>query len=178
MSKIGAEYECFHKDDEKNLVIKRSISFGIPGLAYRLGHMVEIDIEYQGDLRCEAIHGPSGLRVITDAPVDNQGKGEAFSPTDLCATALGVCMATIMGIQARTLAIDLKGMKVHVGKTMSADQPRRIAQLDVDISVPGMLSEKIRKQLIQAAEHCPVRYSLHPDIRVNLNFRWENSNTK
>ena len=135
--------------------------------------MVEIDIEYQGDLRCKAVHGPSGMELVTDAPVDNQGKGEAFSPTDLCATAIGTCMATMMGIQARTLAVDLTGMKVRVGKTMSADQPRRIAQLDVEISVSGSLSEKHRNQLIRAAEHCPVHYSLHPDVRVNLNFNWE-----
>ena len=136
--------------------------------------MVEINIEYQGDLHCEAVHGPSGTCLSTDAPVDNQGRGESFSPTDLCATALGTCMATIMGIQARTLDIDLKGMTVKVGKTMSADQPRRIAQLDVGISVPGQLSEKHRQQLIRAAEHCPVHYSLHPDVRINLNFNWEN----
>ena len=135
--------------------------------------MVEINVEYQGDLHCEAVHGPSGMRLTTDAPVDNQGRGESFSPTDLCATAIGTCMATMLGIQARTLALDLKGMKVRVGKTMSADQPRRIAQLDVEISVPGSLSEKHRTQLVRAAEHCPVHYSLHPDVRVNLNFNWE-----
>jgi putative redox protein len=156
----------------------RSFSFGIQGFADRLRHMVEIDIKYQGDLRCEAIHGPSKQRLLTDAPVDNQGKGEAFSPTDLCATAFGACMAMIMGIQARDLEIDLKGMTVHVEKTMSSDLPRRISQLDVDISVPGALSEKHRTQLILAAEHCPVHYSLHPDIWVNLNFQWEASHTK
>lgn len=135
--------------------------------------MVEIDIEYQGSLRCKAVHGPSKTELVTDAPVDNQGKGEAFSPTDLCATALGSCMATIMGIQARTLEVDISGMIVHVGKTMSADLPRRIAQLDVEITMPGELSEKHKKQLICAAEQCPVHYSLHPDIKVNLEFNWQ-----
>jgi len=136
--------------------------------------MVEIDIHYKGDLRCEAVHGPSGMRITTDAPVDNQGKGEAFSPTDLCATALGTCMVTIMGIQARTSGIDITGTHVHVGKTMSSDTPRRIAQLDVTIRVAGQHSEKHRKQLQQAAKSCPVHYSLHPDIQVNLIFEWEN----
>ena len=135
--------------------------------------MVEIDIEYLGDLRCKAVHGPSKMELLTDAPVDNQGKGEAFSPTDLCATALGTCMTTIMGIQARTLGIDIAGTKVNVKKTMSADQPRRISQLDVDISIPGEWSDKIKGQLKRAAEHCPVHYSLHPDIVVNLNLIWE-----
>lgn len=135
--------------------------------------MVEIDIEYQGALRCKAVHGPSKTEIVTDAPVDNQGKGEAFSPTDLCATALGSCMATIMGIQARTLEVDISGMNVHVGKTMSADLPRRIVQLDVEVTIPGELSKKHKEELIQAAEHCPVRYSLHPDIKVNLAFNWQ-----
>ena len=137
-----------------------------------LSAMVEVDIHYQGDLRCEAIHGPSGMRIMTDAPVDNQGKGEAFSPTDLCATALGSCMVTIMGIQARTSGIDITGAHVHIGKTMSADTPRRISQLDVSIRVPGNLNEKHKKQLIRAAESCPVHYSLHPDVQVNLEFSW------
>jgi putative redox protein len=138
----------------------------------KLWCMVEIDIEYLGDLRCEAVHGPSGMRILTDAPVDNQGKGEAFSPTDLCATALGTCMVTIMGIQARTSGIDIRGTQVKVGKTMSAEAPRRIAQLDVTIRVPGEISERHRAQLVRAAHTCPVHYSLHPDIVINLLFEW------
>jgi putative redox protein len=134
--------------------------------------MVTIGIEYLGDLRCTAVHGPSGMQLTTDAPVDNQGKGEAFSPTDLCATSLGACMATIMGIQARTLGLDLRGMRVQVGKTMSATAPRRIARLEVLISVPGVHSDKHQAQLRRAAEQCPVHYSLHPDIEVDLQFRW------
>jgi putative redox protein len=134
--------------------------------------MVEMDIEYLGDLRCKAIHGPSGNEIMTDAPVDNQGKGEAFSPTDLCATALGVCMLTIMGIQARTIGFDMKGSKVKVGKTMSTDRPRRIARLDVAISIPTEPDEKTRLQLTRAAEQCPVHHSLHPEIAVNLELKW------
>ena len=134
--------------------------------------MVEVDIEYKGDLRCEAVHGPSGMKIMTDAPVDNQGKGEAFSPTDLCATALGTCMVTIMGIQARTSGFDITGTRVHVEKTMSADTPRRISQLDVTISVPSSLGDKEKKQLERAAKTCPVHFSLHPDVKVNLVFIW------
>jgi len=134
--------------------------------------MVTIDIEYEGNLRCRAIHGPSKTEILTDAPVDNHGKGESFSPTDLCATALGSCMMTIMGIQARTLDLDISGATVSVAKIMSTNSPRRIGQLDVKIAVPGALSEKHRSQLIRAAEHCPVHYSLHPDIVVNLDIQW------
>jgi putative redox protein len=129
-------------------------------------------IEYLGDLRCKALHGPSGMELMTDAPVDNQGKGEAFSPTDLCATSLGTCMATIMGIQANTLGIDLKGMRIGVDKIMSADAPRRIAEIRVRMQVPGIVSDKHRQQLTRAAEQCPVHHSLHPDIKVELTFEW------
>ena len=98
--------------------------------------MVEIDVVYQGGLRCEATHGPSGEKLTTDAPVDNHGKGESFSPTDLCATALGVCMPTVMGIFAERHEIDLAGLKVSVKKHMSADLPRRISKLDVELEIP------------------------------------------
>ena len=95
--------------------------------------MIEIAIDYEGKLRCSATHGPSGKVLSTDAPVDNNGLGEAFSPTDLVATALGTCMATVMGIVAERKEISLKGMKVSVGKHMSEDSPRRISRLDIDI---------------------------------------------
>ena len=98
--------------------------------------MVEIKIDYQGELHCRAIHGPSGTVLETDAPVDNNGRGESFSPTDLVATALGVCMATVMGIVAKRKEISLEGMKVTVKKHMSTDTPRRISKLEVDIEVP------------------------------------------
>lgn len=137
--------------------------------------MVEATITYQGDLRCEAIHGPSQNAIQTDAPVDNQGRGEAFSPTDLCATALGTCMVTIMGMQARTSGIDITDSKVRVAKIMSANSPRRIAELDVRITVPGQLSAKNKTILIRAAEQCPVKHSLHPDIKLSLEFVWEDS---
>ena len=98
--------------------------------------MVKISIDYMGGLRCSAEHGPSGDTLTTDAPADNQGKGEAFSPTDLVATALGTCMATIMGIYARGREIPLEGMSVEVSKEMTPAPPRRIARLAVTINVP------------------------------------------
>lgn len=134
--------------------------------------MVEITGEYHGELHCEAIHGPSGQRLSTDAPVDNQGRGEAFSPTDLCAAALMTCMATIMGIQARTLNVDLAGMKMRVTKEMATDRPRRIARLAVEFHMPHAYDEKTRASLKRAAEACPVHASLRPDIDVPVTFHW------
>ncbi|MEQ9825141.1 MAG: OsmC family protein [Puniceicoccaceae bacterium] len=137
--------------------------------------MVEIDIAYLGELRCEAVHGPSGNRMQTDAPVDNHGKGESFSPTDLCATALGTCMMTIMGIQARTAGFDITGTRAKVLKIMSTDSPRRIARLDVTMEVPVELDEKRRQQLVRAAKTCPVHFSLHPDVEIRLQFNWKDA---
>jgi uncharacterized OsmC-like protein len=135
--------------------------------------MVEITIDYQGDLHCEAVHGPSGDKLATDAPVDNQGRGEAFSPTDLVATALGACMATVMGIVARRKGLELAGMKVRVGKTMSADAPRRIARLDVELRVPLAADHPDRGMLEAAALACPVHQSLHPSIVTVLDWQWQ-----
>src|SRR5271156_5850813 len=103
--------------------------------------MVKVSVEYQGDLHCRAQHGPSGATLDTDAPVDNQGKGEAFSPTDLVGTALGSCMATIMGIYARKNGIPLEGMRIEVTKEMTPSPPRRIARLVTDIWMPGGLPQ-------------------------------------
>jgi putative redox protein len=135
--------------------------------------MVEIQIAYEGDLRCHAVHGPSGSTILTDAPVDNMGKGEAFSPTDLVATALGSCMMTIMGIAANRLGIDLRGMTARVIKEMSATPPRRIARLAVKIRVPGTLSEEQKQKLHNAAMTCPVHKSLHPDVEAPVEFIWD-----
>lgn len=134
--------------------------------------MVDIDIAYQGDLHCEAVHGPSGARLTTDAPRDNEGRGESFSPTDLLATALGSCMITIMGIYARRNAIDLSGATVHVVKEMVQEPTRRVGTLRVRISVPKKPDERHRKGLEQAARHCPVHQSLHPDVKIPLEFIW------
>jgi putative redox protein len=135
--------------------------------------MVEIKIDYQGELRCRAVHGPSGTVLETDAPVDNNGRGESFSPTDLVATALGVCMTTVMGIVARRKEIDLEGMKVTVRKHMSADTPRRIARLEVDLEMPLPADHPERRLLESTGNGCPVHHSLHPDVEVVLNWSWQ-----
>ena len=135
--------------------------------------MVEIKIDYQGELHCRAIHGPSGTVLETDAPVDNNGRGESFSPTDLVATALGVCMATVMGIVAKRKEISLEGMKVTVKKHMSTDTPRRISKLEVDIEVPLPADHPVRKLLEATGNGCPVHQSLHPDVVQEIRWHWE-----
>ena len=136
---------------------------------------VEINIVYEGELRCRAQHGPSGVVLNTDAPVDNQGKGASFSPTDLVATALGCCMMTIMDMVARRHGYPMEGSKVKVIKEMIQEPVRRIGQLTVDIHIAngGRLQDKDRKILQQAAHSCPVLKSLNPDIKVPVTFRWE-----
>jgi putative redox protein len=134
--------------------------------------MVEIDITYKGDLHCEATHGPSKAKVATDAPKDNEGRGESFSPTDLVATALGACMVTIMGIYARRNQIDIAGSKVHVVKEMVQQPERRIGALRVSIHVPAKVDERHRRALEQAAKSCPVHRSLHPDVKIPVEFVW------
>lgn len=133
--------------------------------------MVTIDIAYQGQLRNLATHGPSGTTLVTDAPVDNHGRGESFSPTDLVATALGSCMVTIMGIYAQQNDIDLGQTKVRVGKEMTPP-PRRIGRLSVEIEVPLPESHPRRAALERAALTCPVHQSLHPDVEIPVSFRW------
>ena len=134
--------------------------------------MVEIQIAYLGELRCQATHGPSGVKLVTDAPVDNMGKGESFSPTDLVATALGSCMLTIMGIVAQRHKLDLSGTRVKVTKEMATTPVRRIGRLPVEIHVPGEISAEDRQRLEQAAYTCPVHKSLHPDIDSPVVFKW------
>jgi len=135
--------------------------------------MVAIQFEYQGDLHCKAVHSPSGTELSTDAPKDNQGRGESFSPTDLVATALGTCMLTIMGIMARTLNIDIVGTTATVEKEMTTTAPRMIASLSVKIRVPHSLSSENKQKLERAAHTCPVHKSLHPDIHTPIEFIWE-----
>jgi putative redox protein len=136
--------------------------------------MVEISVSYTGNLRCTAEHGPSKTQLFTDAPVDNQGRGEAFSPTDLVATALGTCMLTIMGMRARERSHRLEGTKIVVQKHMTTTAPRRIAKLDVQVSVPhgAELSDADRQVLMQAAHTCPVRLSISEAIDVPVRFSW------
>ncbi len=135
--------------------------------------MVTITNHYEGDLHCTNVHGPSNSQFSTDAPVDNNGRGESFSPTDLLATALGSCMATIMGIVAQRKEIDLKGMKITVGKHMSETQPRRVSRLEVKIEVPLSKHHPERKLLESAALSCPVHQSIHPDIEVPIEWCWQ-----
>lgn len=134
--------------------------------------MVAIQVEYEGDLHCKAVHGPSGTALSTDAPKDNQGRGESFSPTDLVATALGTCVLTVMGIMARTLNLDIKGTTATVEKEMTTQAPRRIASLSVKIHVPHSLSEETRQKFERAVHTCPVHKSLHPDIEAPVEFTW------
>ena len=133
---------------------------------------VHIDIEYLGGLRTSAKHGPSGNTLITDAPVDNHGKGEAFSPTDLAATSLGTCMVTVMGIYAERHGIDLRGTKVHVEKEMIQTPVRRIGRLAAEIRVPLPADHPQREALERAALTCPVHQSLHPDVEKPVTFVW------
>lgn len=134
--------------------------------------MVQTTLSYQGDLRCQAVHGPSGATIHTDAPVDNQGRGQSFSPTDLLAAGLGSCMLTIMGITAREHQLDLTGATVHVGKEMIADPFRRIGRLVVEIHVPKDPGPDNRRRLENAAHGCPAARSLHPEIKLDVTFRW------
>ena len=131
-------------------------------------------VVYEGNLRTIATHLQSGSVIETDAPIDNQGKGERFSPTDLVATALGTCMLTIMGMKARDMQIDLKDTKIEILKIMKSD-PRRIGGINLTISFPPELSltEKERLILERAADTCPVIYSIHPEIEVKVVFKWE-----
>ncbi len=134
--------------------------------------MINITINYEGDLHCHNTHTPSGITVATDAPIDNNGRGESFSPTDLVATALGSCIATIMGITAKNREISLEGMVINVGKHMSEDLPRRISKLEVSIEVPLPADHPDRKVLEAAARTCPVHQSIHPEIDVPIHWSW------
>jgi putative redox protein len=140
-------------------------------------NVVDIDIEYQGELHCEARHRPSGATLSTDAPVDNHGRGESFSPTDLLATGLGTCMATVMGICAQKQGVQLGGMQVHVKKIMTTAPPRRVARLESMITIPGEVARWIdaaaRATLEQVAHQCPVRLSLLEAIEVPIRFEWQ-----
>ena len=134
--------------------------------------MVRIDVAYEGSLRCRATHAPSQAQFLTDAPVDNHGKGESFSPTDLMATSLGTCVLTVMAIVAERHGWDMSGASASVEKTMIADPKRRIARLDTVIRVPAELDEKARAALERAAHTCPVHESLDPRVEAPIRFEW------
>ncbi len=135
--------------------------------------MVEIKLTYEGDLHCSATHLPSGDTLATDAPLDNNGLGQAFSPTDLVATALGACMATVIGILARRKEVAVEGMKISVRKFMSDDAPRRIKRLELDLTMPLPASHPDRAIFEGAARGCPVHHSLNPEIEIVMNWIWQ-----
>jgi len=134
--------------------------------------MVEITGKYQGNLHCSARHGPSGSVLATDAPKDNQGQGEAFSPTDLVATAFATCIATTMAIAARKHGVELRGLEFKVTKEMTTEAPRRIARLATEIRMPIPCTHPAAKALEAAARGCPVHHSLHPDVERPITFVW------
>lgn len=134
--------------------------------------MVHIDVIYEGDLHASARHRPSGTELATDAPKDNEGRGESFSPTDLVATALGTCMITVMGIVARRRGLPLEGARATVEKGMVTEPVRRIGRLAVRLELPASLAPDDRKVLERAALTCPVHKSLHPDMEIPVTFAY------
>lgn len=128
-------------------------------------------VTYEGELRTKSIHLASEDSFITDAPIDNNGKGEAFSPTDTVASALASCILTIMGIKAKNLDLDLRGTKAQVKKIM-ASEPRRIEEIKIEINVNKSFDSKTQRLLERAALNCPVAKSLHPDLKQNITFNW------
>ena len=129
-------------------------------------------ITYLGDLRTSSIHLQSGTEILSDAPIDNNGKGEAFSPTDLVANAAGSCMMTIMAIKARDLNVDLIGTTVEVTKIMQAE-PRKISRLEIIMNMPIATDEKTKTILERTAMNCPVLLSLNPDIEKDITINWK-----
>lgn len=135
--------------------------------------METVHTVYIGELRTEATHVKSQEKIMTDAPPDNQGKGEFFSPTDLLAASLGSCMATLMGIASRTHQINIDGTELRITKIM-ASNPRRVAEVQIDFDMPDIqYSEKEKAILVNAAKTCPVALSLHPDLKQTIQFLWK-----
>ncbi|WP_165069414.1 OsmC family protein [Desulfovibrio sp. ZJ200] len=135
--------------------------------------MSTISATYAGNLRVESVHNQSGSKLVTDAPTDNHGKGEAFSPTDLCAAALGACAMTIIGLYAEKHNVDVTGAQMEITKTMSAD-PRRIGKLEVIFNMPDRpYTEQQKASIERAARTCPVHLSLHPDMEQVFIFNWK-----
>ena len=132
--------------------------------------MVRIDATYDGNLRCTATHEPSGAKLITDAPVDNMGKGESFSPTDLLATSMLTCVMTIVAIRAESRGIDVSGMTGSVEKTM-ASNPRRVAKLEIVVNLPLGISMDDRAWLITEGCNCPVCVSVSESMEVDVTFQ-------
>lgn len=133
--------------------------------------MATVETTYVGELRTENIHLQSGTQILTDAPTDNQGKGEAFSPTDLLAVALGTCMLTTIAIKTRNDGINIDGAKCSVTKVM-ASNPRRVAEIQIKLNFPQQYAENEQKLLEEIALTCPVYLSLHPDLKKTVDFGW------
>lgn len=135
--------------------------------------MSTVSAKYLGDLRVECVHNQSGTKLVTDAPRDNNGKGEAFSPTDLCAAALGTCAMTIIALYCKNHGVDVSGAEMEITKTMSAD-PRRIGKLEVIFKMPDRpYTDKEKIVMERAAHTCPVHLSLHPDLEQIFTFQWK-----
>lgn len=134
--------------------------------------MVHMRMRYEGSLSCTMTHQPSGAQIITDAPTDNRGLGRSFSPTDLCASSLGSCILTTMGIYALDRQLDLTGMVVDLEKIMSTEGPRRIAAVRVTVTMPNPADGRTREILERVGRGCPVSRSLHPDILQEISFLW------
>ncbi|QJW88470.1 OsmC family protein [Spirosoma taeanense] len=141
--------------------------------------MATIHIDYLGELRTDCVHLQSGTHITTDAPTDNQGRGEAFSPTDLVVNALGSCIITTMAIMARREGIELRGSALDVTKIMTSQPPRRIARIEVDLVLRAetLPDDETRARLEKIAHTCPVAISLHPDIEQAVQIRWEVAET-
>ena len=129
-------------------------------------------ITYLGELRTSSIHIQSGSEIISDAPIDNNGKGAAFSPTDTVANGLGSCMFTVMGIKAAEMNVDLSNATAEITKIMAAE-PRRISEIHVVFNITSVVDDKTKTILERTAMTCPVHYSLHPDIKKVITFNWK-----
>tara|TARA_B100000579_G_C22807678_1_gene843420 strand:- start:158 stop:565 length:408 start_codon:yes stop_codon:yes gene_type:complete len=135
--------------------------------------MSDFKVSYIGDLSTEAMHLESGSKILTDAPVDNQGLGRTFSPTDLVASSLASCMLTIIAIAAKTHNIDIQSMDADIKKIMSNTIPRRISQIDIEIKISGSLNDKDKIVIERSAKNCPVHHSLNHDININLDIQYK-----
>lgn len=133
--------------------------------------MTKFSAKYLNQLRCEITHLPSSETIITDAPVDNHGLGQSFSPTDLLASSLGLCMVTVMGIKAQSMDVDMSGTTFEIQKHMAAD-PRRVSKVNVLIKLPASIDERDRKVLEATGKSCPVAKSLHPDLIQDIEFEY------
>ncbi|MCE2740034.1 MAG: OsmC family protein [Sphingobacteriales bacterium] len=134
--------------------------------------MANFEVIYQGELRCNAKHLESGSTIFTDAPKDNHGRGEGFSPTDLLASSLGTCMITVMGIEANRMKIDISGATLNITKTMGT-LPRRVIEIGIELKIPDRnFTDEIKNKLIETGLNCPVAKSLHPSLTQNVQFQF------